>query len=426
MTTPTSGPSAAARGRPLQDVRIIAIEQYGAGPFGSMQLADLGAEVIKIEDPGVGGDVGRYVPPFQDGEDSLFFQSFNRGKRSLSLDLATSAGRDVFHDLVRVSDAVYSNLRGDVPAQLGITYRDLREFNPAIVCCSLSGFGMTGPRSSQGGYDYIVQALAGWMSITGEPDGPPVKSGLSVVDFSGGLVAALALVAGVHQARRDGLGTDCDISLFETALAMLTYLGTWHLTGQYVAQRTAHSAHPSLVPFQSFRTSDSWIVVGCAKEKFFRRMAHAIGRGDLLDDQRFTDFAARRTHRDALIPILESVFAARSTAQWEALLTGAGVPCGGVQTVAEALSDPQSLARSSVVELEHPRWGTLRQVASPLRLGDDPIAVQRAPSRNEHARQILGDLLGLSPDAIADLRAAGAFGDSRPTGGAGTTSAEPG
>jgi crotonobetainyl-CoA:carnitine CoA-transferase CaiB-like acyl-CoA transferase len=183
--------------RPLEDIRIVAIEQYGAGPFGSMHLADLGADVIKIEDPRDGGDVGRYVPPFTRGEDSLFFETFNRNKRSLSLDLVTDAGRAVFEDLVRTSDAVYSNLRGDVPAKMGIRYQDLAKVNPAIVCCSLTGFGMTGPRSAEPGYDYILQGLAGWMSLTGAPDGPPTKSGLSLVDYSGGFVAALSLLAGV-------------------------------------------------------------------------------------------------------------------------------------------------------------------------------------------------------------------------------------
>src|SRR5947209_2202089 len=188
--------------RPLDDVRIVAIEQYGAGPFGSVHLAELGADVIKIEDAALGGDVGRAVPPYQSGDDSLFFQSFNHDKRSVALDLANPAGREVFHDLVRASDAVYSNVRGDVPAKLGLRYADLAPVNPRIVCVSLSGFGMTGPRAAQPAYDYILQGLAGWQMLTGAPDAPPTKSGLSLVDYSGGLVAALALLAGVHAARR--------------------------------------------------------------------------------------------------------------------------------------------------------------------------------------------------------------------------------
>ena len=178
--------------QPLADVRILAIEQFGAGPWGTLQLADLGAEVIKIEDPASGGDVGRYVPPFQEGEDSLFFETFNRNKRSVSLDLRHPEARSVFEDLVRGSDVVYSNLRGDQPAKLRLTYDDLKDVNPRIVCCSLSGFGMTGPRAAEGGYDYMMQGLAGWMSLTGDPDGPPTKSGLSLVDLSGGYASAIA------------------------------------------------------------------------------------------------------------------------------------------------------------------------------------------------------------------------------------------
>jgi len=187
--------------KPLEDVRILALEQYGAGPFGSVHLADLGAEVIKIEDPRTGGDVGRYVPPFQHEQDSLFFETFNRNKKSIQLDLANSAGRRVFEDLVRVSDVVYSNLRGDVPEKIGITYATLGQLNAAVVCCSLSAFGMTGPRRDEPGYDYVLQGIAGWMDLTGEPGGPPSKSGLSLVDFSGGLVAGTAILAGLHAGR---------------------------------------------------------------------------------------------------------------------------------------------------------------------------------------------------------------------------------
>ncbi len=241
---------------PLSGLRILALEQYGAAPFGSSHLADLGAEVIKIEDPSAGGDVGRKVPPYAEGDDSLFFETFNRGKKSIALDLATPAGRDCFERLVTVSDVVFYNLRGDVPEKLGLTYSHLAHLNKGIVCCSLSGFGMTGPRRAEPGYDYTLQALAGWMDVTGEPDGPPTKSGLSVVDFSAGYVAAISILAGVFAARRDGAGMDCDVSLYDTAIAMLTYPGVWHLNAGYEPQRARHSAHPSIIPFQVFETAD--------------------------------------------------------------------------------------------------------------------------------------------------------------------------
>jgi crotonobetainyl-CoA:carnitine CoA-transferase CaiB-like acyl-CoA transferase len=397
----------------LQDVRIVSLEQYGAGPFGSVHLADLGAEIIKIEDPRTGGDVGRYVPPYADGEDSLFFETFNRNKRSVSLDVTAPAGRLVFEDLVRASHAVYSNLRGDVPEKLGIRYDDLAGINPAIVCCSLTGFGMTGPRAGQPGYDYVLQGLAGWMELTGEPDGPPTKSGLSLVDYSGGLVAAIALLAGIHAARRDGVGMDCDLSLYDTAVGMLTYPAVWHLNGGFEPARTHHSAHPSLVPFQVFQAADGWIVVGCAKEKFWRRLAgllDGVAGTAFGADPRFTTFGGRHQHATILLALLEDVFATRTVEAWLTDLEPAGVPCGPVNDVAAALADPHTAARGMVVETSHPHFGTIRQPASPVRVGTEPVPYRRAPRRNEDAAYVLRDVLGYDDTRVAALAAAGAFG----------------
>lgn len=395
---------------PLEDLRVVAVEQYGAGPFGSLHLADLGAEIIKIEDPRAGGDVGRYVVPYQEGEDSLFYETFNRNKKSLSLDLSTPAGQAVLHDLVRLSDAVYSNLRGDIPEKLGLTYAQLAEFNPRVVCCSLTGFGQNGPRRAEPAYDYILQGLAGWMSLTGEPEGPPTKSGLSLVDYCGGFVAALALVSGVHAARRDGRGMDCDLSLFDVAVSLLSYPATWHLNAGYEPVRTSHSAHPSLVPFQNFEASDGWMVVGCAKEKFWRRLSEVIGRPELADDPRFASFEARREHGDELIPLLARVFKARPLAHWLPLLAAAGIPSGPVNDVEQALADPQTDARRLLVRTEHPRWGEIQTPASPVRVGEPRPAHRRAPARNEDADQLLGGLLGYDEARRRELQAAGAFG----------------
>ncbi|MBY6366503.1 CaiB/BaiF CoA transferase family protein [Rhodococcoides corynebacterioides] len=395
--------------KPLEDVRIISLEQYGAGPFGSLHLADLGADVIKIEDPNAGGDVGRYVPPFNEGEDSLFFESFNRNKRSLSLDLSTPAGRSVFEDLVRGADAVYSNLRGDVPAKIGITYDDLKHLNPAIVCCSLTGFGMTGPRAKEPGYDYILQGLAGWMSVTGDPDGPPTKSGLSLVDYSGGFVAAISLLSGLHAARRDGIGGDCDVSLYDTAMSLLTYPATWHLNAGFEPVRTKNSAHPSLVPFQAFEASDGWLIVGCAKEKFWERLVVAIGRPELGQDPRFISFALRGQNKDVLLPMLEDTFATNTVAHWLSLLGPAGVPSGPINDVAHALTEPHTIARNLVVETEHPVYDTVKQVASPVNFGPERPTYRRAPRRNEDFADVVKEL-GYDADRVADLSSGGAFG----------------
>ena len=388
---------------PFADIRILAIDQFGAGPWGTLQLADLGAEVIKIEDPLVGGDTGRYIPPYQEGQDSLFFETFNRNKKSVALDLRRPEGRAVFEDLVRVSDAVYSNLRGDQPRKLGLTYDELARVNPRVVCCSLSGFGMTGPRAGEGAYDYTMQALAGWMSLTGEPDGPPTKSGLSLVDLSAGYVAAIALLAGLWRARRDGVGCDCDVSLFETALHELMYVGTWVSTAGFEPVRMPESAHPSLVPFQAFPTADGWIVVACPKQKLWDRPCDVIERPDLAADPRFADFAGRNEHRGELVPELRATFRTRTTAEWVEALGRARLPSAPVNEVAQALSEPQVEARGALVEIDHPRLGTVRQVASPLRVGEDEKPLRRAPFLGEHTEEVLVELCGYSRERVEEL-----------------------
>ena len=390
---------------PLADVRVLAIEQYGAGPWGTLQLADLGADVIKVEDPASAGDVGRYVPPFQEGEDSLFFETFNRNKRSISLDLRHPESRPVLEDLVRAVDAVYSNLRGDYPKRLRITYEDLKDVNPRVVCCSLSGFGMTGPRANQGGYDYMMQGLAGWMSLTGDPEGPPTKSGLSLVDLSGGYASVIAVLAGLWRSRRDGSGCDCDVSLFETALHELMYVGTWTASRGYTPPRRRNSAHPSIVPFQNFETADGWIVVACPKEKFWALLCETIGRPDLADE--FPTFAERDRRRDQLSPILDEIFRGRTSEEWLVLLAEAGVPSSPVNDV------PAAIEEARLVEYEHPRLGSVRTIASPLRLSGPDPSVQPAPARGEHTEQVLTELCGYEPERVQALSASGVFGDER-------------
>jgi crotonobetainyl-CoA:carnitine CoA-transferase CaiB-like acyl-CoA transferase len=400
---------------PLSDVRVVAVEQYGAGPWGTLQLADLGADVIKIEDPAAGGDVGRYVPPFQEGEDSLFFETFNRGKRSVSLDLRHPDGRSVLEDLVRNVDAIYSNLRGDQPRRLGLLYEQLRGVNPRIVCCSLSGFGMTGPRAGEGGYDYMMQGLAGWQMLTGEPDGPPTKSGLSLVDLSAGYASTIALMAGLWRARRDGVGCDCDVSLFETALHELMYIGPWAATHGYVPPRRRNSAHPSIVPFQNFETADGWLVVGGVKQEAWERLCEVIGRPELTEDERLATRAGRNEHRDELLPLLEEAFLARSADAWVEALVAAGVPASRVNTVEQALVDPQTLAREDIVEHDHPALGRVRSIRTPLRLAEGAESLERAPERGpfrgEHTEEVLVEVCGYTPEQVRELAEAGVFGD---------------
>jgi crotonobetainyl-CoA:carnitine CoA-transferase CaiB-like acyl-CoA transferase len=393
---------------PLDDVRVLAIEQFGAGPWGTMHLADLGADVIKIEDPTVGGDVSRHVPPGTDGA-TFYFESFNRNKRSLTLDLRHPESRAVLDDLVAHSDAVFSNLRGDQPAKLGIRYEDLAHANERIACVSLSGFGTTGPRAAEGAYDPTVQALAGWMSLTGGPEQPPTKSGLSLVDFTAGYVAAIAVMGAVWKARRDGRGCDVDLSLFETALSLLTYLATWSATLGWEPVRMPDSAHQRVVPFQAFAAADGWIVVACAKEALWRRLCDVIDRPDLANDERFSDFDARDRNRGVLVPELQRVFAARSVAEWEHALRTNGIPCSAVNDVAGALADGQAEARGAIVSYDHPLLGQVRGIASALgrSLAGPPA---RGPLLGEHNAEILTTVCGYARERVDALREFGVFG----------------
>ena len=393
----------------LAGLRILTVSQFGAGPFGTQLLADLGAEIIKIEDGAVGGDVARHVGPYAGDHDSLYFQSFNRGKKSITLDLKHPDGQAVLRDLARVSHAVYNNLRGDLPAKLGLTYAALADVNPAIVCCSLSGFGATGPRAAEPAFDYLIQGYAGWMSVTGEPDGPPGKCGVSVVDFAGGYASVAALMAGLWDAQRTGVGRDIDISLLDTAVSMLSYVAIWALNRDWQAERVAESGHQSLVPAQNFPTRDGWIVVFCNKEKFWEALVAVLELPEIARDPRFASFADRRAHKDALLPRLRARFAERTTADWLERLRGR-VPCAPVNTIAQALDVEQVRARGMIVEVEHPTLGVLREVASPVRTAGAVTAPAAAPGLGQHTDEVLADLLGYAPARIEALRASGALG----------------
>lgn len=394
---------------PLEGLRIIAFSQFGAGPFAMLQLADLGAEIIKIEDPTTGGDVGRYVPPFRDGTDSLYYQAFNRNNRSVTLNLRVPAARDVLHDLARVSDGAFNNLRGDQPERLGLTFGHLRQVNPRVVCCSLSGFGMTGPRRAEPGYDYLFQAYAGFMSLTGDPSTPPAKSGVSIVDLAGGYAAALGMMAGIHQARLTGQGCDVDVSLFDTALSMLSYLASFALNGGYQPERLPDSAHPTLYPSQVFATSDGYVVVTVMKEKFWPLLCAALEREELVADPRFVDFDARLIHRDDLLPILKDAFRTRTTGEWLSRLVGR-VPCAPVNSIEQALTDPQVAARGMIVETENVTFGRMRHVATSIKVpGNERDTHHAAPGLGADTDSVLRECLGYPTERIEQLRRTGAI-----------------
>jgi crotonobetainyl-CoA:carnitine CoA-transferase CaiB-like acyl-CoA transferase len=389
---------------PLSGVRIVSVEQYGAGPFGTQHLADLGAEVIKIENFNDGGDIGRAVGPLFFGPgDSQFYEAFNRNKRSLGLDLKHPKGQEIFRKLVERSDAVFDNLRGDLPTKLGITYAQLANVNPRIVCVHLSAYGRSGSRAAWPGYDYLMQAEAGYLSLTGEPDGPPARFGLSIVDLMTGTTAAMALLAGLVEARSTGRGRDLDVSLFDVAVHNLAYVATWYLNGGVVTNREPRSSHPSLTPSQLCRTQDGWLFMMCNKEKFWTVLAEAVGKPEWITDPRYSTFAARLKNRDQVTQELDAILMTATTKEWIARL-GGRVPIAPVYDVRQALENDFVGEQQLVLDFAHPEHGNIRGVASPVRLSNGEAHPRRAAPRLGEDTDALLEELGYGTSSIGELR----------------------
>ena len=402
MTIGTSN----TRPLPLAGVRILAVEQYGAGPFGTLYLADLGAEVIKIENHRDGGDVGRSVGPHFFGPgDSHFFQTFNRNKKSVTLDLKHPDGYAAFLALVTQADAVLDNLRGDLPVKLGLTYDHLKASNPRIVCTHLSAYGRNGSRTAWPGYDYLMQAEAGHMSLTGEPDGPPTRYGLSIVDLMTGLAAAFGLLAGVVSARSTGQGMDVDTSLFDVALHNLNYPGTWFLNQGVVTGRSPRSGHPSLTPSQLYRTQDGWIFLMCNKEKFWGVLVGLLCKPEWDTDPDFATFAKRLENRERVTQMLDGVLMQRTTADWMTLFAGK-VPASPVYDIAQALENPYLAEREALADYLYPDGRSARMVAGPIRVSGVSLPHVAAPAMGADTDAMLLDA-GYSADQIDVLRQAG-------------------
>lgn len=388
---------------PLEGLKIISIEQYGAGPFGTQHLADLGAEVIKIENPGDGGDVGRSVGPHYFGKgDSHFYQAFNRNKKSVCLNLKHKDGQRLLQELVKDADAVFNNLRGDLPARLGLDYATLGKVKPSIVCAHLSAYGREGERANWPGYDYLMQAEAGYLSLTGEPDGPPARFGLSIIDLMTGTTAALGLVSGVLSARTTGKGRDIDVSLYDVALHNLGYLATWYLNGGHETSRLPRSAHPSLVPSQLYRTSNGWIFIMCNKEKFWPILAAEMGHAEWADRPEYKTYADRLENRDAFNKEIESVFVTDTTENWIAKFAGK-VPASPVYNIAQALDNPFVHSRDGVVTATDESGRQVKGVASPIRCSGLELPLRAAPAMGADTTVLLSEL-GYSEEEIAALR----------------------
>jgi len=374
---------------PLEGVRVLAVEQYGAGPFGTMFLADQGAEVVKIENPNTGGDFARDVGPyFFTSENSEFFHAYNRNKKSLGLDLSKPEAREVFLDLVKSADAVASNLRGDVPEKLGLTYEALKDANPKIVCAHLSAYGREGSRKSWPGFDYLMQAEAGYFALTGEPDTPPARFGLSVVDQMTGLALAYALLAGLTGARATGKGRDMDVSLFDIAMCNTAYPAIWYLNEGHVQHRLPRSAHPALTPCQLYATKDGWIFLMCNKENFWPALCDALGKPEWAGDERFARFRDRLEHRELIQEMLDGELSAKTTAEWLDIFAGK-VPAAPINDIAQAMDNPFVAERNGIQDVELDGYGTYRMVASPVRSGGADVPANAAPGLGQHTEEIL-------------------------------------
>ncbi|WP_108610581.1 CoA transferase [Aminobacter sp. MSH1] len=353
---------------PLKGVKIVSIEQFGAGPYGTMFLADLGAEVIKIENPSTGGDPARVGDHHKLGfADSQYFQTWNTNKRSVLLDIKSVRGRQDFEDLIRDADAVVNNLRGDQPKKLGITYVELSKINPAIVCLHISAYGRDNERAARPGYDFLMQAEAGLMSLTGDPDRSPARFGPSIIDYMTGMTGMTGLLSAIISSRTTGLGCDVDTSLYEVALHQLGYAGTWYLNDGEITGRLARSSHFSVSPVQTFRASDGWFFMMCMTDKFWTLMAELIGHPELVADPAYRTLNERFQNRDQLTETLDAIFREKPTKYWIDHL-GQALPVGPVYDVAQALDNPFTREIGMIQDVPHPERPDLRLIANPLRI----------------------------------------------------------
>jgi formyl-CoA transferase len=401
----------------LDHLRVLDLTRVLAGPWCTQLLADLGADVIKVERPGSGDDTRAWGPPYlqdaqgRDTTEAAYYLSANRGKRSVTVDISTPEGQQLLRKLAAASDVVVENYKVGQLAKYGLDYASLSAGNPRLIYCSITGFGQDGPYKDRAGYDFIIQAMGGFMSITGErddlPGGGPQKAGVAVSDLMTGMYAAVAILAAVAQRERSGRGQYIDMALFDTMIAMLANMNMNYLTTGKAPGR-AGNAHQNIVPYQVFAAADGHVVIAVGNDSQYARFCEIAGRPDLAADARFARNAERVRNRDVLVPLLEAIVRERPAAFWAEKLEAAGVPCGPINSIAQALADPQAIARGIRIDLPHSTAGTVPLVGMPIRMsGSGPAYLRPPPLLGEHTDEVLRELAGLDEAAIADCRRRG-------------------
>ena len=400
---------------PLSHIKVLDLSRVLAGPWAGQNLADLGAEVIKVERPKVGDDSRGFGPPWvkdrdgRDTKDSAYFTSANRGKKSITVNISSPTGQAIVRDLARGSDVLIETYKFGDLARYGLGYDDLKALNPRLIYCSVTGFGQSGPYRERPGYDFMIQGMGGMMSVTGEEQGEPMRAGVPVADIITGMYASIAICAALAHRAETGKGQHLDLALLDSQIALLAYQNTnYFATGKPPAR--IGNLHPNIVPYQPFRTADGEIIIACGNDNLYRKFCEAAGCAELASDARFATNGKRVENRAELTRLLQGVFTKRSTREWLELLEAAGVPNGPINDVAQVFEEPQVKARGVRVELEHPVAGKLPTVASPMRFSGTPLEHKLAPPLlGQHTEEILRERLGKSAAQIAALRAEGAI-----------------
>ncbi len=397
----------------LDNIRVLDLTRVLAGPWCAQNLADLGADVIKVEKPGAGDDTRSWGPPFlkkkdgSDGADAAYYLAANRGKRSITLDISTPQGQQVVRDLARISDVVLENYKVGQLKKYGLDYESLIQVNPALVYCSVTGFGQTGPWKHRAGYDFIIQGVGGFMSVTGEaddqPGGGPQKAGVAVADLMTGMYATQAVLAALFHRERSGEGQYIDMALLDVQVAMMANMNSNYLVSGNAPRRWGN-AHPNLTPYQTFKSNTDWIIVAAGNDEQFKKLCTAGGRQEIPLDARFNSNPNRVRNRDALLPQLKEMFAAQSAEWWVQTLETVGVPCGPINNLEQTFKNPQVQARGLRMSLERADSGPIPLVGSPMNFSKTPVKYSLPPPQlGEHTREVLGGLLGYSEEQIRKL-----------------------